>query len=319
VSVRHGRKTVPMPPGGQDSVRLVRARSSRAAGAPTGASQGVTDGTGSGPGATQNPAALRVATIAVATAGIVVVAGGGDAFWLCVPAVLLACASAQSSLGAAAIAGVVVAAAAFPLAGWLNVSPLPSPVFALFVPIASAAVLVSVRGRLERERDAIRDVALTDPLTGIANRRVLLARADYEIARHTRADRSFALVMLDLDGFKLLNDRFGHAAGDELLCDVATALTHAIRAQDTVARIGGDEFCVLAPETDAPGTRPLATRIARAVGDATAGVEALRASIGIAIFPADGRTASHLLATADQRLLGAKRDRGRGRPRQRAA
>jgi diguanylate cyclase (GGDEF)-like protein len=122
-----------------------------------------------------------------------------------------------------------------------------------------------------------------------------------------------------VDGFKLLNDRFGHAAGDELLCDVATALTRAIRAQDTVARLGGDEFCVLAPETDSPGTAPLATRIARAVQDAAIGVETLRTSIGIAVFPADGTSASSLLHAADERLMTAKRDRQRGRVRRRAA
>jgi diguanylate cyclase (GGDEF)-like protein len=262
---------------------------------------------------------VRVATIAVATAGAVVLAGGGDAFWLCVPAVLLACTSSRTRLGAVMIAAAIVSSAALPLLGWLHVRPLPAPLLALFVPTASAVVLVSVRARLERERDAIRDVALSDPLTGIANRRMLLARAEYEIARHTRGNRSFALVMLDLDGFKLLNDRFGHAAGDELLCDVAVALTHAIRGQDTVARIGGDEFCVLAPETDRTSTIPLATRIARAVSDATAGVETLRASIGIAVFPDDGVTAPELLEEADRRLLGAKRNRQRGRPRQRAA
>jgi diguanylate cyclase (GGDEF)-like protein len=165
----------------------------------------------------------------------------------------------------------------------------------------------------------MRDVALTDPLTGISNRRQLLARADYEIARHSRGRRNFALVMLDLDGFKLLNDRFGHAAGDELLCDVADALQHAVRGQDTVARIGGDEFCVLAPETDGPRTLPLAKRITAAVTDATTGVEALRASIGIAVFPDDGLSAQELLHAADERLLNAKRELGARRTRVRAA
>jgi diguanylate cyclase (GGDEF)-like protein len=162
-------------------------------------------------------------------------------------------------------------------------------------------------------------VALSDPLTGVANRRLLMARAEYEIARHSRDDRSFAVVMLDLDGFKGLNDRFGHAAGDELLCDVAESLTHAIRAQDTVARLGGDEFCVLAPETDEHGVARLGNRIARAVASATAGVETLRASSGIALFPHDGRSAADLLHVADLRLLDAKRERGAPARRRAAA
>ena len=77
-------------------------------------------------------------------------------------------------------------------------------------PAASVAILLVVRGRLEGQRDALLFEALSDPLTGVANRRSLLERIDYEIARHARSRRSFALLMLDLDGFKLLNDRFGH-------------------------------------------------------------------------------------------------------------
>ena len=102
--------------------------------------------------------------------------------------------------------------------------------------------------------------ALSDPLTGLANRRMLMSMADYEIARHHRADARFAVVMLDLDGFKLVNDRYGHAAGDQMLCDVGAALTRVLRSQDTIARLGGDEFCVIAPETENP--RALAEKIA---------------------------------------------------------
>jgi diguanylate cyclase (GGDEF)-like protein len=200
-----------------------------------------------------------------------------------------------------------------------QVRPPPSLPLALFIPAASVGVLVAVRERLERERDAQRRFALCDPLTGIANRRCLRERIEYEVARHTRGRTSFALLMLDLDGFKVLNDRFGHAAGDDLLRDVAAAMERSLRLQDTVARIGGDEFCVLAPETDLPGARRLTARIESAVGDVTAGVEALRASSGVALFPDDGLSPNALLQTADQRLLSAKRERQRGRIRSRAA
>lgn len=261
----------------------------------------------------------RVAVIALITAAIVAAAGGGEAFWLCLPAALLACSLATRRAEAVLSAAVVVGLAAVPLAGWLHTSPVPSPALTLLSLGASVAISIAVRERLERERDALRNVALSDPLTGIANRRLLLSRADYEIARHRRAGRSFALIMLDLDGFKLLNDRFGHAAGDEVLCDVAAALTEAMRAQDTVARLGGDEFCVLAPETDGPHTLPLAQRIADTVADATTGIETLSASVGVAVFPDDGVSAGALLRAADERLLGAKRGRSRGRARRRAA
>jgi len=262
---------------------------------------------------------LRVTGIAVATATVVAAAGGGEAFWLCLPAALLASSTARTRTDAILSASAVVIATALPLTGWLDTSPIPSPLLTLLIIAATIAVSIAVRERLEREREALRSVALSDPLTGIANRRMLLSRADYEIARHRRTRHSFALVMLDLDGFKLLNDRFGHAAGDELLCDVAAALVQTMRAQDTVARLGGDEFCVLAPETDGPRTVPLARRIAQTVAEATAGVETLSASVGVAVFPEDGASASELLQAADERLLLAKRERTGTRTRRRAA
>jgi diguanylate cyclase (GGDEF)-like protein len=257
--------------------------------------------------------------IALAAAVLVAAAGGGEAFWLCLPAALLACSPSRTRADAILSAAVVVAAAALPLTGWLPTAPVPSPLLTLLIIAASVAISIAVRERLERERETLRNVALSDPLTGIANRRLLLSRADYEIARHRRSRTSFALVMLDLDGFKRLNDRFGHAAGDELLCDVAAALTHAMRAQDTVARLGGDEFCVLAPETDGPRTIPLARKIAQTVAEASAGIEKLSASVGVAIFPEDGTSATALLQAADERLLVAKRERSGVRSRRRAA
>lgn len=190
---------------------------------------------------------------------------------------------------------------------------------ALVIPALTALLLLIDRARLQRERDALLSFALTDPLTGLANRRSLLSRADYEIARHVRDGRSFAVVMIDLDGFKALNDRFGHAAGDELLCDVGGSLLAALRAQDTVARLGGDEFCVMAPETDRGGTRALAHRVTRAVSRASAGVDALEATIGIALFPEDGRTVGQLMHVADQRLIAAKRAARAQRSSRRAA
>jgi diguanylate cyclase (GGDEF)-like protein len=191
----------------------------------------------------------------------------------------------------------------------------------LALSLACAAALRQRLVALERERDTLRRDALSDPVTGVANRRSLLARADYEIVRHRRAQQSFALVMLDLDGFKQLNDRFGHAAGDDLLRDVAGALRRSMRAQDTVARFGGDEFCVLAPETDEQGTARLAAKVSQAVRDVSVGMETVGGSVGVAVFPADGRTAAELMHAADERLLEAKRRRpaGAGRAQRRAA
>jgi diguanylate cyclase (GGDEF)-like protein len=183
------------------------------------------------------------------------------------------------------------------------------------VSLGCAAIIRQGQRRIERERDDLRRDALSDPLTGVANRRSLLIRADYELARHRRAQQSFALVMLDLDGFKQLNDRFGHAAGDDLLRDVAGALRRAMRGQDTVARFGGDEFCVLAPETDQRGTERLAAKVMQAVRDVSVGMEAVAGSVGVAVFPEDGSSALELMHVADERLLAAKRRRPQGADR----
>jgi diguanylate cyclase (GGDEF)-like protein len=260
---------------------------------------------------------LQALGIVLCTATLATLTRAGGAFWLCVPASLLIGTLPLRRAPATITQLLTLGAASGPLVA-LHVRPLPSPAFAIVIPAAAVAILAVTRHRLEQQRDALRDVALRDPLTGLANRRLLMARAEYEIARHTRDRQRFVVVMLDLDGFKLLNDRFGHAAGDELLCDVGEALTQAIRAQDTVARLGGDEFCVLAPDTDHHGVPRLTNRIARALAHATAGIETLRASAGTAVFPDDGATAAQLLAHADAQLLAIKRER-HGRARRRAA
>jgi diguanylate cyclase (GGDEF)-like protein len=228
---------------------------------------------------------------------------------------LLAAAAIPRRKGAIFGSVLILAAAAAPT--FAASGRHPPVALAILVPMASVAILIATRERLRRDRDSLRASALRDPLTGAANRRSLLERVEYEIARHTRSGRSFCVLMLDLDGFKLLNDRFGHAAGDDLLRDVAGALTRAMRDQDTVARLGGDEFCVLAPETDAP--QRLVGRAMAAVARVTAGVEVLGASAGAAVFPDEGATIEALLEVADQRLLELKRARQRDRPQRRAA
>ena len=252
---------------------------------------------------------LEVVAIAAVCFAVVGAAGGGGAYFLCVPAALVAIARCRTRAGGLISTALMMAGAGAGTVEWTADGQGPAVWAALLVPLASAAVFALTLDRARREQAALRDVALTDPLTRIANRRRLLAQADYEVARHRRTDRRFAVVMLDLDGFKALNDRFGHAAGDDLLRDVATALSHAMRAQDTVARIGGDEFCVLAPETDAEGARQLAARVSRAVAQVTAGVQSVHGSVGAAVFPDDAEEPAELMMIADGQLLEAKRRR----------
>ena len=242
--------------------------------------------------------ALRVLLVAAAVAGLAAV-WDEQGFWVCLPgALLLAAAEPSAREGLAAAAFVML------LAGLVAPPPLGP---ALVVAPLSLGVLLSLRGRLERERDAMRRFALRDPLTGLANRRALDDRLSYEIARHTRHDESFAVLALDLDGFKAVNDRFGHEAGDEVLRDTASALVEAVRAQDTVVRLGGDEFCVLAPQTGRESAAYLSSRVDDALASVTTGVRGLSASLGIAVFPDDGTAAETLLSAADEAALAAKR------------
>jgi diguanylate cyclase (GGDEF)-like protein len=225
-------------------------------------------------------------------------------FWACVPGALLLAAPARTLVEAAASVAVVVGAATLAqLPGGADAPPL----IGLAVAAASVAVLYRVRLKLERERDSMRRSAQHDPLTGAFNRRGLDERIAYEIERHERECRRFAVVAIDLDGFKRVNDRFGHGAGDELLRDVAAALASAVRRQDTVARLGGDEFCVLAPETDDDGAEHLAAKVEAAIGRVAVGVDALSGSVGVAIYPEDGRDARTVLEAADAAQVAAKR------------
>jgi diguanylate cyclase (GGDEF)-like protein len=228
--------------------------------------------------------------------------GGASGFWLSVPIVLVLAVSArtlaQASLGASAvtIAGIATTGAAAPPLGLI-----------LLVIGSSVAVIRVQHERFERERRALRSSAMKDSLTGAANHRAFGERLRYEVARHARQEHEFAVVALDLDGFKSVNDRFGHTAGDDLLRQVAETLGLAVRQQDTVARVGGDEFYVLAPETDRVGGERLELRVRQAIAGVTVGVEALSASVGVAIFPDDGRTAGALVETADAGAMASKR------------
>jgi diguanylate cyclase (GGDEF)-like protein len=153
-----------------------------------------------------------------------------------------------------------------------------------------------------------RDLAHTDPLTGLANRRAL----DDQIAQFLRPStrtRPFKLALLDLDGFKLVNDRYGHAFGDKLLCSVAARLSETIGARGLVVRQGGDEFAILIPPHSPLITAPLADQLLIALvrphridgHPITVG-----ASVGVALWPADGADTDALFDFADKALYQAK-------------
>jgi diguanylate cyclase (GGDEF)-like protein len=277
------------------------------------------DGPRRRPSAQQSPprrpliAAVLRAGAVVAVVALLSAAAAPSGFWACVPGALLLATASRSGVGTVAGVLVAVAAAAAPRA-----AGSPSPLLGLAVAGSGAAVLHAMRVRLELERESLRRSALRDPLTGVCNRRGLDERIRYEVARHARERRRFAVIAIDLDGFKRVNDRFGHAAGDELLRDVAGALGAAVREQDTVARLGGDEFCVLAPETGRGGAQHLARKVADAIARSATGLDQVTGSVGVAVFPDDGRDALSVLEAADDAQVEAKR-RARGRVQRRAA
>ena len=179
------------------------------------------------------------------------------------------------------------------------------------------AVTDRTRG-LEAANRQLRHLASHDPLTGLPNRLLLDDRVAQAIAQANRQGHEFALLVVDLDRFKLINDSLGHRAGDDLLREVAQRLKSAVRAVDTTARLGGDEFVIL---VDGPVMRAEAVAIGRRAIDVMRpsmrllGIDVhISPSIGIAFYPGDGATVDALLARADAAMYTAK-DRGRNNVR----
>ena len=155
----------------------------------------------------------------------------------------------------------------------------------------------------------IRRLAVTDPLTGLANYRRLVDAFDSEIKRYGRTGRSFAVLLLDLDGLKTINDAHGHLVGSRALCRLANILRIHCREIDTAARYGGDEFVLVLPETDAEAARRVAERISERLRN-DAEEPSISVSTGTAIYPQDGKTIDELFGVAD-RILYAAKDRAK--------
>jgi len=150
-----------------------------------------------------------------------------------------------------------------------------------------------------------RKFAVTDELTGLPNTRSLFLHLDSEMARARRTDAPLAVLVADLDGFKQVNDRFGHLAGNRVLKSVAQGLREACREYDYVARMGGDEFVLILPGMQAGAVRRKSADLcamAIAVGRACTGEDILSLSVGATFFPADGVAGEELLAEADRRM-----------------
>jgi diguanylate cyclase (GGDEF)-like protein/PAS domain S-box-containing protein len=172
---------------------------------------------------------------------------------------------------------------------------------------------LDITGR-KRTEGHLRHLAHHDPLTDLPNRTLLHERMRRLIARARRGDQPFALHLLDLDGFKAVNDLLGHSAGDRFICQVANKLRQTIRAEDTLARLGGDEFAILqAHVTSSDDASEFARRTLEVVAETSdfenSGLRTT-ASIGIAIHPDDGSDGEDLLKNADLAMYRAKAEQG---------
>ncbi len=201
-----------------------------------------------------------------------------------------------------------------PLAVWVGVGSLTGAIVAGVATGSHADVTVFVTGclaltaimcawqahTLERQRRDLARASRTDHLTGCLNRRGFHEHTQTELARAFRSGEPVALVLVDLDGFKAVNDVHGHAAGDELLCWVVDQLRAGLRPSDAAGRLGGDEFAMLLPGIDIAAARPVVERLRTVLAERTS------ASFGIAAHP-DQADAEALLAHADAELYREKR------------
>jgi len=163
----------------------------------------------------------------------------------------------------------------------------------------------------EFERRRLMKMSRVDELTGLPNLRALQEQLPSRLGPAARAGRRMAVMMMDVDAFKAVNDRLGHGVGNELLKEVANLLRFAVRVGDEPFRFGGDEFVLLLSDADGAGARVVAERIQeiyKSMGQTLRGTDVdVSFSIGIAVFPDDGGTPEMLLDRADEALLQAKR------------
>ncbi len=201
---------------------------------------------------------------------------------------------------------------------WRN-DPLALGLLALPLLVHALALRARARAVAAEERVASAlAAAATDGLTGLLNHRAFQERLEEEVTRAARHGRPLALLMLDLDDFRAINNAHGHQAGDALLVAVATALRGGVRTEDVPARYGGDEFAVILPEAAPDEALAVAERVRAAVTGATMGWEGATirtgASVGLAVIPRHARTREGLIQAADRAAYAAK-DAGKGQVR----
>ena len=173
--------------------------------------------------------------------------------------------------------------------------------------LAVVGVAIAGLSRLRRTQSQLELLATHDPLTTVLNARAFASQVAQELGRNRRYGRPLALIYLDLDDFKKVNDAHGHATGDAVLRLVADAMRSAVRQADVVGRLGGDEFGVLMPETDGSLAHAVANRLAGGIRTVFRGTPSVTASIGVVAVSGTEAGSDELLRKADQAMYEAKR------------
>jgi diguanylate cyclase (GGDEF)-like protein len=175
----------------------------------------------------------------------------------------------------------------------------------LGVTAVMSLVLAAIVAENKRVENQLLHLSVTDSLTGLSNYRKFIDTLEGEINRARRTERGFAIIFMDVDDLKSINDQWGHIAGNQALCRVAKALRESCRAIDTMARFGGDEFAVILPEADEDAARGVAKRVADRLTTKQDG-PTVSVSVGIAVFPSDGQGTDSFVSAADSGLYRAK-------------
>ena len=174
--------------------------------------------------------------------------------------------------------------------------------------VAPQLAIALDRAKLQQKAGRFEQLSITDSLTGLVNRRYLNERIAEEVKRSLRDDSPMSFMMIDIDNFKLYNDQFGHQAGDEVLRVVSQSLRSVLRGADVAARFGGEEFCLLLPQTTLDEAGQIAERIRQHIEETQFPHRAVTVSIGVADFsPVHNNTAVKIIEAADRALYQAKR------------
>jgi len=259
---------------------------------------------------------LTLVTIVVALTG-----GAASPFFYAFPLIVVGASLASRPVVAAVVALAAIAGYLVAVTAAAGGAMLPPDLAALALVNVTALLLLAfvamvVAHEQRRTRDAALRLSTIDALTGLANRTYIMAAVEREIDRATRYGHGFCVLMADLDGLKEINDTHGHRVGDEALARVATVIRENVRRIDTPARIGGDEFVVLLPETDREGALVVADKVRQGVAAIVLGDRGQAVRLGVSIGLGEwlpGRSLDDVIAVADDAMYEMKR-RYRGGP-----